>query len=337
MKKQSRKPKPRAQPSGLLQWWPVIVVLILFAGILAMWWASGQPVAAPATPRALGGVSGCFTLPRFLSAIGFSSSAALSTTDDRLMGLALIEPTSDGERRTYQHETWDDAGWLGGLALDERGNIYAVPAPRISLWDNPPTEQTKLYRVDSDTGVMAVLLELPAASPPSQTNPFGLMGVTYDCETRSLYVSSVAGSSLEVEAGRLFRVDVSGPEATLAAHWPNVDAIGVGVFNGAQGKRLYFGSARTSEVRSIALDAQGNFTGAPRVEFSLAEYDPRGDDKARRLTFDSTGGLKVDGLKFNFNLVAGSEHRHNVYRFAYDSNTDRWQFLEMSSVLKGGP
>jgi hypothetical protein len=68
----------------------------------------------------------------------------------------------------------------------------------------------------------------------------------------------------------------------------------------------------------------------------LADYDPRGDDKARRLTFDSVGGLKVDGLKFNFNLVASSEHRQNEYRFAYEAASDSWRFLDVVSVLKTG-
>jgi hypothetical protein len=268
--------------------------------------------------------------------VGFSQDASLSTADDRRMGLVLVEPAADGSPRKYQHESWTMAGWLGGLVLDERGNVYTVPAPRISLWDNPPEKQTILYRVEAESGVMAALLTLPAAQPPSAANPYGLMGLAYDCETRSLYVSSVAGSSRAAEAGRLFRVDVSGAAPRLAAQLDGVDAIGLGVFNAAQGKRLYFGSARTSEVRSVALDAAGGFSGAPRLEFNLAEHDPRGDDKARRLTFDLAGGLQVDAMKFNFNLVATSEHQQNRYRYRYDASTDTWVFLDLASVVKGG-
>jgi hypothetical protein len=183
---------------------------------------------------------------------------------------------------------------------------------------------------------MAALLDLPAVRPPSQTNPYGLMGLAYDCQTRSLYLSSVAGSSRDMEAGRLFRVDLRGPAPQVAAQLDGVDAIGLGVFAGAQGKRLYFGSARTSEVRSVALDEAGDFTGAPRVELTLAEHDPRGDDKARRLTFDAAGTLRVDAMKFNFNLVATSEHRQNAYRYLYDRAKDAWVFQDMTSVVRGG-
>jgi hypothetical protein len=246
--KKSRKPKASALRSGRTPAWPAALILALL-GALALWWVNSHPATTEPTNRYIGGVAGCRGLPQFLQDVGFGGGAALSTTDDRLMGLVLVEPAAGGERRTYQHETWDDAGWLGGLALDEHGNIYTVPAPRISLWDNAPAAQTRLYRVDTDTGAMSVLLDLPAVRPPSQTNPFGLMGITYDCETRSLYVASVTGSSRDEEAGRLFRVDVSGPEPRVAAQLEGVDAIGVGVFSGAQEKRLYFGSARTSEVR----------------------------------------------------------------------------------------
>lgn len=334
MKKPGRKLPAQPRRPEWLQWWPVAVLALGAAGLA---WAATRPaVPPPATPRAIGGVANCARQPAFVTAMGFSQNASLSTADDRRMGLVLVEPAADGSLRAYQHESWTLAGWLGGLVLDERGNIYAVPAPRISLWDNPPEKQTTLYRVDAESGVMAALLALPAAQPPSAANPYGLMGLTYDCETRSLYVSSVAGSSRAAEVGRLFRVEVGGAAPKLSAQLDGVDAIGLGVFNAAQGKRLYFGSARTSEVRSVALDEAGNFTGAPRREFDLAEHDPRGDDKARRLTFDPTGGLQVDGMKFNFNLVATSEHQQNRYRYRYDAAGDAWIFLEVAPVVKGG-
>ncbi|MBL8056834.1 MAG: hypothetical protein JNK29_09055 [Anaerolineales bacterium] len=336
MKKASRKPPKPAQPEWL-QWWPVAVLLLGVAGLA---WAASRP-AAPvgppaATPRTLGGVANCARQPAFAAAAGFSPNAALTTSDDRRMGLVLMEALADGRLQQYQHETWTLAGWLGGLVLTESGDVYVIPAPRVSLWDNPPEKSTILYRVDGQSGAMAAALTLPAAQPPAAANPFGLLGLTYDCETHSLYVSSVAGSSRSAEVGRLFRVDLSGAAPKLAAQLDGVDAIGVGVFNGAQGKRLYFGSARTSEVRSVALDAAGNFTGAPRLEFSLAEHDPRGDDKARRLSFDQSGGLQVEGLKFNFNLVATSEHRQNRYRYRYDPAADSWTFLDVTPVVKGG-
>lgn len=342
-KKQPAKPKASTPSQRAPVVWIVVLALIVITGGVALWWANGAALSpTPAPPSQLGGVTSCRRLPGFVAAQGFDpATAALSTSDDRRMGLLLIEPDGAGGQRVYQHPSWDDAGWLGGVALDERGNVYVVPAPRISLFDNPPAAHTRLYRVDTDTGVLSVLLELPAAAPvastaPSQTNPYGLMGVTYDCETASLYVSSIAGSSRTAEVGRLFRIDVSGAQPKIAAQFEGVDAIGLGVFNGAKDKRLYFGSARTSEIRSVALDTRGDFFGGARVDFSLAEHDPRGDDKARRLTFSEAAGLRVDALKFNYNLVASSEHRQNMYRYAYDSNTDGWVFLEVRPVLKGG-
>ncbi len=335
MKKASRKPPvQRAQP-GWVQWWPAAVLVLGAAGLV---WLATRPAASPVSaPRALGGVANCASQPAFVAAAGFSLNSALTTSDDRRMGLVLIEAAADGSLRHYQDPTWTTAGWLGGIALTERGDVYVIPAPRISLWDNPPEKSTILYRVDGATGQMAPALTLPPAQPPSAANPYGLMGLAYDCETHSLYVSSVAGSSRQAEVGRLFRVEVSGAAPKLAAQLDGLDAIGLGVFNGVQAKRLYFGSARTSEVRSIALDAAGNFTGTPRFEFNLADQDPRGDDKARRLTFDPVGGLQVDGLKFNFNLVATSEHRQNRYRYRYNSAADAWDFVDLSSVAIGSP
>jgi len=328
----AKAPAPRTSPV----WFVLLGLLIVAGAAILLWLNGGLPGATPAPPGKLGGVTACRQLPGFVAAQGFDpNTAALSTSDDRRMGLVLIQPDGAGGQNVYQHPTWDDAGWLGGLTLDENGNVYVVPAPRISLLDNAPVKQTQLYRVDSATGELAVLLDLPAAAPPSQTNPYGLMGVTYDCETRSLYVSSIAGSTRAAEVGRLFRVEL-GAQPRVAAQFDGVDAIGLGVFNGRKDKRLYFGSARTSEVLSLALDARGNFTGPARVDFSLAEHDPRGDDKARRLTFSDAAGLRVDAVKFNYNLVASSEHRQNQYQYAYDSNTDGWVLLDVRTELQSG-
>lgn len=341
MKRPSRPPRAAARTHSWLEWWPLFLVAAIVGGVV--WLASGggpTPSAASVTPtapgRQFGGTADCRRQPAFLPTFGFTSNALLSSTDPRRMGLVLLEADANGEVRTFQHATWDDAGWLGGLALDERGHVYVVPAPRISLQDNPLADQTTLYRVDSETGELAPWLQLPAARPPSQSNPFGLMGLAYDCDTHSLYVASVAGSGRSEEVGRIYRLDLSGPTPVIAAQWEGVDAIGLGVFVSPEGRRLYFGSARTPEVRSLALTAAGDFVGPARVEFSLADYEVRGDDRARRLTFNATGGLRVDAVKFNYNLVASTETRQNLYQFQYDTATGRWQFLDVSFVNKDG-
>ena len=137
----------------------------------------------------------------------------------------------------------------------ESGDIYVFPAPRESLEPNPPEKQNILYRVDGQSGEMKAWLELPSEVKPSPENPYGILGVAYDCDSRMLYVRSVFGSTRAQEIGRFYQISVA--DAKIISTYENVDAMGISVYSGSTGKRLYFGSARTPEVRSIALDPAG--------------------------------------------------------------------------------
>ena len=221
---------------------------------------------------------------------------------DRYQGAGDPRPHgNNGPGSLYQHETWDDAGFLGPFITDRQGNIYTAPVPLVSLVDNPPEQQNRIYRVDTDSQVMSLFSELPPALPFSGANPFGVVGLAYDCETDSLYATSLAGSTAGQEVGRIFHVDLKTKQ--VLAQLEGVDAMGVAAFNSVDGKRLYYAPARhAAEVRSIALDAQGNFVGEPRREFSFANKATGGRRTIRRIRFNTPGEMTLHTMDFNYSL-----------------------------------
>lgn len=276
-------------------------------------------------PDKVGGVYDCRRPPKFIEEVGFSpATSALSTSERTLTGVVLVEPQTDGTKRTYQHPSWSKAGHLGPTQLDKNGYLYVAPSPRVDLVTNPLENQNTIYRLDTLTQVLVEWVKLPSTKPISAENPFGIVGLAYDCETNSLYVSSVAGSGRDGESGQIFRVDVATGEISAEVH--NVDALGLAPFNGIQDKRLYYASARTQEIRSIPLNRAGNFVGSPRLEFSLAETGSL--EKGRRLTFQSGNqeiSLIINGVMFNYNLAPpSSTAAPTVYRYLYNSAEDRW-------------
>jgi hypothetical protein len=301
------------------------------AGAPAQVVATALPTRDPnAKPWPPGGAARCAASPKFVPQVGFDPQrAAISTSEQSLRGLALVEIGANGDTRQkgriYQHPSWRAGGFLGPIARDASGNLFVGPVPVISVQYNKPGTQNDLYRVDSLTGVLTRTLSLPAAQASDATNPFGILGLTLDCDTNSLYVSSVMGSTRAKEAGRIFRIDLA--TNSVVAQIEGVDALGIGVFNGAYGKRLYIGHARTSSVRSIALDDAGNFKGEPRAEFSLEGLGPRGDDHARRITFTPDQTMQIFGVEFGFNLIAPTEKQETQYRFRYDGTKDAWERL----------
>lgn len=276
----------------------------------------------------VGGVTYCQAVPNFAKEMGYDESAIMST-NETLKGLFIYDrPLEVGQalENVYQHPSWDEAGYLGTPINDELGNIYAAPAPRVNLYDNPPEQQNTLYKVDTDTGEMAEFVAFPSPAPMSPENPFGIVGLAYDCDTKSLYVASIAGSTRAGEIGIMYQLDPQTGE--VLSQLENVDAFGLGIYNRVLGKRLYFGLARKSEVWSVALDSDGTFNGKPRFEFSMVGWGTEGDEKARRIAFRRADEMILRGSQFNYNLIAGSERQQTDYILRYDPVQDIWLRVE---------
>ena len=306
------------------------VLGLLIAGAAAIYFYKNS--APKKTNKPIGAVVGCQQIPPFVRGLGFGNQVALSTSDRLLQGLILVE----GERK-YQHTSWKTAGSLAPLQRDANGNVYAAPAPWIDTLENKPDEQNKIYKVDGQTQEMKPFVELPKIKLATAENPFGVLGLTFDCDTNSLYAATVAGSTRKEMNGGLYQIDVKSGKVISSKE--GVDAIGLGVFNSAKGKRLYYGLARNSEIWSVDLNDDGSFTKDSRLEFSFGDLGTRGDDKARRINFaQNAQGLEmiVFGIEFGFNLIAPTEKQETIYRFRYDAAKDAWNYQAEQPKSVGG-
>ncbi len=303
-----------------------LLVLVLIVG-------TRRPSAEPeyVSPFPLGSVQHCMSDPSFLHLIGFLPGSVLDTRAKYVKGVALHELDQDGHIvRSYTDPSWSSAGYLGSLQRDESGNVYLIPAPFISTLDNPPQKANVIYRIDSETGKMSPLVDLPMSAPATPQNIYGLMDITYDCDTHSLYASSIYGSTYDTVSGSIFQVDPK--TGAVKSILGGVDAIGLGVFNTLHGKRLYFGLARSPEIYSVGLDENGGLTHDVRPELSLEGLGLKSDERARLIIFQEQSQLAVKTVQFDFNLVAPTETEQTVLNYVYDSQQDKWQ-LTSSQVI----
>jgi hypothetical protein len=311
----------------------VLLVLLVTGGVGWRMWQQAHAATPAPTPRAyrIGGVTDCRTQPAFTLRMGYSQKAVLSSRERTEKGLILYEPDANGNpTRPYQDPSWMLAGSLSPPVTDRAGNIYVAPVPNINMLDNPVDKANIVYRVDTQSGVMAAFATLPAAAAASPENPYGILGLTYDCDTNSLYASSVFGSTRTQVAGRIFRIDLA--TGQIASRLDAVDAFGIAIYNTAHGKRLLFGLARTAAVQSVALDAAGNFTAAVRDELSLAGLGVHGDERARRLQVEPQGDLVIRITQFSFNLTAPVDPRQTALQYHYDRVRDAWQFVSATPL-----
>ena len=189
----------------------------------------------------------CKQLPVFISKTGFDPKrSAFSTSEKKIKGLVLIEfPLPGKEKRVYQDSSWKSFGSMGPIVITEKGEIYVAPIPFVNILANDPEKQNIIYRVDPLTGVLKPFTELPTDEKPGDQNPYGILGLGYDCETGNLFASTVMGSTRDKESGSIFSIQTRG-QVKILDRLNNMDIMGCGLayFNGQ--KNLFFGRDRKS-------------------------------------------------------------------------------------------
>lgn len=292
-------------------------LLILFLSALCLSTANAQ--------------NDCRQQPNFIQKFGFDPTrSAVSTSERKYMGVVLIEladpkNTNSNRSKVFQHSSWRSAGYMGAISIDKFGNVYIIPAPTVNILYNKPEDQNWIYKIDNQTGEMSRYVELPAAGQPSIQNSFGILGSFYDCDTHSLFVTSVMGSTQNNEKGRIFAIDLNTNKVTIIAQ--NIDAMGIGIVK-IEGKRqLFVGKTRNSDIYSIYLDPNNLPLSNPQLVFTLDNLGPRGDDRARKIRF-LNNNLQINAASFYYNLTAPTEKPETIYSFSYNASQKKWQLIK---------
>lgn len=304
-----------------------VIGLIILSGVSCKEKMSEQEIATI-------GRKPCRKPAAFIQQVGMNPlTAAFTTTDKKLKGVVLVQPSqnpSDSVKfKIYQDSSWKQFGFMGSLTTDENGNVYTANIPMVNNLDMPIMEMNKIYRIDAQTGKMNLFYTLPKADSVEGVVPFGIMGVYYDCHGQKLYASSVSGSTRDAEKGVVYVIDLSTQK--VVDELKGYDAIGLFVGGTTGDKRLYFGSARTSNLLSVELNKDGTIANKTKVntELSLDNLGPRGNDKARRIRYDKNGNLFIYGLDFNYNLAAQTEKPETEYQFNFDDDEKKWVFSKI--------
>lgn len=285
-------------------------------------------------------IRACQIEPSFIKTLGFNPLwTALSTNEKRSIGIVLIEfekkenqttPTPQNSRKSiYQHESWKSAGYLSTITFDIVGNAYTIPTPLISMLYNPVNKLNTIYQINGITGILTEWMSLPYAFSIAFGNPYGLLGIAYDCTSNLMVASTVSGSDRYNEKGIIYLINVATKK--IIDTLKNKDAIALKVALDENGnKRLYYGTARTGNIISVPINADGKLNKkVQRKELSLNGYGPRGDDKARKIKF-ANGTMLVNGISFNYNLQASSEKPETLYTFKWNNNIKKWELLDMN-------
>jgi len=284
------------------------------------------PLVSGAGDLVMGGVYSCAKIPPFISKLQLTQPVIIDTTAVRRPGLVLREAREGG--RSYQHGSWKITGHTGATVRDAQGNIYVIPVPSVGLDTNPLERRNIVYKVDAHSGVMDEFVRLPLPATTTQRNPFGTVGLALDCETNSLYVSSVAASTAQKIAGVIYQINLANGE--ILDQLDGIDAIGLGVFNFTQQKVLFYGDARSSSVLSVPLSSTGGFNQTAKPSFRLSLLNIKNGDstQVRKFRFSyqqNQHKMIVSDTEFSFRLAAERGKSSKHYSFVWSNENKRWQ------------
>lgn len=274
------------------------------------------------------GIKDCRVLPPFVSKIGYDlTKSAFSTSEKKNMGICFIELSENGANKVYQQPSWKKAGYLSAIAITEKGEVFTVPTPVINVLYNKPEEQNSLYRLHPQTGELQKVASFPSLAKPNEKNPFGFLGLAYDCDSKILYASSIMGSTQDEEKGVVFAIQL--PTYKVLDKIENIDVMGIGVIRKGEEKRLMLGKIREGAIVSVTLKSDGTFNKNLEAEFSLDGIGERGDDVARKIRMGIDGTLTITGTQFYYNLTAPTEKPDTKYILKYFDEQKQWKLLQI--------
>lgn len=264
----------------------------------------------------------CLGAPQFIQDLGFDpSKSALSSKEDRVMGVTLIELNDNNNpnssrNRTYQDPTWDDAGYLGTITRDRVGNLYMAPKAKVNILHNPHNDQNSIYMISTSTGKLSKFMDLPLEFKQTNQNPFGLLGAFYDCETDHLIVSTISGSDQNNERGIIYAIDIHTKK--IKKILSGIDALSVGIITIKGQRKLIYGNARNSEIWSINIDYNHKTSGKSSQIIDLTGYGYAGDYKAKKIQ-QKGNKLYIQATIFQFSLSAGNDEQSANFVFRYEN------------------
>ncbi len=309
----------------------MIRMLLVLSALVAMSAGVSAQQKTSLAVAPVGGVYNCARIPQFVHKAGLQQPVAIDTSMSQLPGVVIRELT--GQKRMYQPDAWKVTGHVGSTVRDAQGNIYIVPIPSVALDSNPLSKRNTVYRIRSDNGDIEVYKQLPLPEKESQQNPFGVVGLAIDCTTNRLYVSSLAGSEPNNVAGKIYQIDLT--TGKLVDVLSGVDALGLAIFNHQDGKRLYFGDARSSSLYSLSLTNNGRFkkNKTPKYELSLLEFKNGDSTQIRKIRISKSKAgahlMTLDDTEFAYRLAAETNRKYKKYTLALDNEDKKWRLLSI--------
>ncbi len=257
----------------------------------------------------------CAKLPEFLKKRKIAQPVLIDLSQKHFKGIALRYGKKLNQ--VLHPKFWERYGYFGTYTLDEEGNIYLAPMPFISIEPVTFNLQKNLYRLDGKTGELSIFMHFDDVAPGA-ANPYGITAVVYDCDDRTLWVSSIDKSDYQSQKGTIFHIDPRSKKVLEKTE--GFDALTLQIVRSEKGKFLLAGSARDNGLYAFRVN-NGTLDPSPVKLLEL----PSAGEHIRKIKVKSKNLLTLQAIPFSYTLIAQSaKEDRTVYRAFWNEKTGTW-------------
>ena len=195
----------------------------------------------------------CAKSPRFLRHINIPQPVIIDLSQKKYKGIAFYHGESFS--KVLHPKIWEQYEHFSTYSVDDKGNIFLVPTPFISIYPTTFNLQKNIYTLDSETGKISIFMHFESVDPSAQ-NPYGINAITFDCDDKTLWAATIDSSNYRLQKGRIFHISTQ--EKRVLAEIPTIDALSLATLKTNKEKYLLVGSARDNGLYAYNITVKNN-------------------------------------------------------------------------------
>ena len=129
----------------------------------------------------------------------------IDLSQKRFKGIVLLY--GKDFQQVLHPEQWEQYEHFSTYSVDEKGNVYLVPTPFISIRPTTFNLQKNIYKLDTKSGKTSIFMHFEDVLP-SANNPYGLNAITYDCDDKTLWVAAIDESNYQSQKGVIYHINL---------------------------------------------------------------------------------------------------------------------------------
>ena len=258
----------------------------------------------------------CSKPPQFLSRMNIPQPVMIDLSQKRFKGIALLY--GKNFKKVLHPKQWEQYEHFGTYTMDEKGNIYLIPTPFISIRPTTFNLQKNIYKLNSKTGKLSIFMHFEKIVP-SATNPYGLNAITYDCDSHTLWAAAIDKSDYSSQKGVIYHIDPRNKK--ILQEIKGVDVLSMVLVKTSRGKFLLIGSARDNGLYAYPV-IEDRLALKPIKLLTLS--DP--NEHIRKIKISGKNKFELQSIPFAYALIAQSDRTDRIYyRANWNKEKEQWE------------